>query len=513
VTAPYNHCSGFRIQTCSFYNEYFDYQSIPYWRSVGSKADILRNVDKYFVPLPSSIDPSIFQSLDVVFDYLERSCKLTEKSLKPLSVRDAIKLLPNDTSPGLPYTLQGFTTKGEVKDRLLRDYNIIKKIPNGGTFDLPCSAGVRLALVEKPANKPRLVWVYPASMITAEARFYGPLMSRLFSCLLFSWDFSFLRGGVNSLKQFCHGLTTFGTDVSAFDSTVHPQVIDYVFDWIGSRFVFNDKTLHDFNVMRKYFIHTPLWFKNKVYLKHQGVPSGSFFTQTIDSIVNVAYQLELVKNFTYNSICYRLEDEFRFLRVLGDDSLVSLSYEVTEDEFAYSIEKLNTSYGVVINANKGFFRSTGSVWRYTNFLGFDLSLATPPYLRKSALLIMAQCLFPEVAEKDVSVSMARLIGIKWSSGDDPKSLSVVNYFWDLLQERYPNISPGELPKEYQLMFRYVFGRFVPDISQYPSDELVILRYRGLRDCAVQESYQYGDYWDYVARRHSIVDYLISKLGK
>jgi len=473
---------------------------------------VLRNVNKFFTPLPQDIPDSIFDSLNSVYDYLERVCKLTSESLTPLTIRSAIKLLPNDTSPGLPYTLEGIKTKGEVKERLFRDYNTLRKIPPGGFYDYPCSAGIRLALTKKPDNKPRLVWVYPAVMITAESRFFGPLMSKIFSCLLFSWDFSFLRGGVNSLKQFCQGLTTYGTDVSGFDASVHPMVINHVFDWICSRFKLSKHDQHDFDVMRHYFINTPLWYKNRIYLKRQGVPSGSFFTQTIDSIVNVAYQLELIKSFKRFSVSrMTLEKEFKFLRVLGDDSLVALYYEVTLEQFTQAARDLEHHYSVVINVEKGFFRSPESPYARTNFLGFDVSLAAPPYLVKPATLIVAQCIFPEVAEKDAAISMARLIGIKWSSGDDPFLLSIVNEFYDLLELRYPGLQPSDLPKEYQLMFRYVFGRYVPDITKYPSDAQVISRYRDFSDPDVQLAYVCPTYWDYVLRRYKPADYITSKL--
>merc|ERR1712132_20037 len=87
------------------------------------------------------------------------------------------------------------------------------------------------------------------------------------------------------------------------------------------------------------------------------------------------------------------------------------------------------------------------------------------------MLVIAQCLFPENPEKDASISLARLIGIKWSAGDNLENLNIVDEFFEMLDDRYPDLLIADkLPKEYELLFRYVFGRIKIPIDSFPSNQ-------------------------------------------
>jgi len=113
---------------------------------------------------------------------------------------------------------------------------------------------------------------------------------------------------------------------------------------------------------------------------------------------------------------------------------------------------------------------------------------------------MAQCLFPEQPEKHVGISMARLIGIKWSSGDDPRCLAVCNHFWDRLKERYPDVKATEIPREYHTLFRYLFGNWQPSVEYYPTDDQVIARYRYPVAQYYRDLGRHFDYWLYIKTR-------------
>jgi len=476
-----HHVYGGRIALCPFYNEYFDLQQVPYWRSVGSRDDVDEVISRYFAPLPE-VNSDLVESLYTVLSELD----IFIQPVTPLSSSEANNVLPSNTSPGFPYSKNGIRTKGDCKDKILRDYEKgLDEAIRTRRFDIPCLAGLRLALAKKPKNKPRIVWVYPAVVQLAEAKYFMPIYKQLFHCKYFSWDFSFLRGEYEEIRYWlnsssCH----FGCDVSSFDATVSSTLINIIFDWIQSKFVMTWQQVREFNAIRNYFIETPLWYQNDIFYTRRGVPSGSFFTQLVDSIVNLAYQLYFVREALYSPYL-KLKDVFSFIRVLGDDSLAGIdpyfAYRMTAKRFAFGLSKLAES-GVEAHPEKGYFvnRITRETINQPEFLGFRFflnSMRVLPVLSKDPELVHAQCLFPESEEKDPGFAYARLVGIKWSTGDDPESLAIVNDYFDLLTKRFPNITPGSLPREYAHLFTYVFGRLKIDPSYYPSDNEVINRYR------------------------------------
>jgi len=491
-----HHCHGGKVESCKFYDQYFDYRDIEYWRSVGSRVDVFQNIEAFLLPDNTSNDLDPY--LDMVFHYLDDLC--FDELLTPLSIANAIKHLPNNTSPGFPYVKSELKTKEEAKPFLHSHYikAIRKKSTHVGSFDEPCLAALRLALAKKPRNKPRFVWVYPAVMATAEARFFMPLMVRMFKCLLFSWDFSFLRGEYAELQHFCQKSTVYGTDVSGFDASVSSHNIRRIFSWFKTKFTLNSIDRREFDMVEDYFINTPLWYEDGIYIKHKGVPSGSYFTQLVDSIVNLAYQAFLLSEMRgrmIDSLC-----DFAFIRVLGDDSLIAIEQAIPKTQFDLACDKISSVFNVQIHPAKGFYSCCEDEFedrKEFEFLGFGIDFFAPIHFKKDKGLILAQCLFPEEREKNPAYSMARLIGIKWSIGDDPDLLSIPNYFWFLLKERYPNVTPTEIPREYRLFFRYVLGNVMPESLTLPDDQVVINRYRCAQSVYLMKLYHNNNYHCYV----------------
>jgi len=487
-----NHCYGGKVQACPFYDRYFYFEDVPYWRSVGKQSDVQVRIDQFFDPLP---EPSQHQTdcLDIVLQYLDR---FIPDKIGPLSTEHAAACLPRDTSPGFPYTVtEPGVKKGELLSTIVSDYKKIVKPKKGFRFNEPCSAGLRLALAKKPANKPRLVWVYPAVVQLAEAKFFIPIYSLLYRCKMFAWDFSFLRGEYSEVERWLGGSATmYGSDVSSFDATVYASFLYRIFDWIASKFRMNVYQKLEFQAVADYFVNTPLWYKKQVYLKKRGVPSGSFYTQLIDSIVNLSYQIYIFENMYHVGIRkldgrnsypfpYTPPDffhEIKFCRILGDDSLVGFKEFIFKAaDYRHACECLRKN-GVIIHAEKGFFRGEDCINR-TEFLGFEMpSLCSNlqyPLLRKDPDLVVAQCMFPESQEKHPGIALARLIGIKWSCGDDNQAHEAVDYFHSLFEERHADAVPGDLPKEFKHLFQFVFGRIQVPVDKYPSTQEVVERYR------------------------------------
>jgi len=454
--------------------------------------DVEEQIDRFFEPLPEPGD-LMLQSLNEVFQELDR---FIPEPLQPLSCDSAAGCLPANTSPGFPYTVtEPGKKKGELLQEIVTDYKQLK-VTRGFRFEEPCSAGVRLALAKKPKNKPRLVWVYPATVQLSEAKFFIPIYSQLYACRYFAWDFSFLRGENAELEKFIPGSAiSYGIDISKFDASVHRTLIKEIFKWMKSHYSMTKQQNYEYDAVEDYFINTPLWYKKSIFMKRRGVPSGSFFTQLVDSIVNLAIQV-----FIYNvsAQSYRsFFDEITFLRVLGDDSLVSYKYRLFNyEEFCFALELLRRR-GFEAHPEKGFYWDLYRFTKPPEFLGFQMpslfSNIRSPILLKDADLVVAQCLFPEQKEKHPGISLARLIGIKWSCGDCHEAHDVVDFFHSLFSERHADVVPTDLPTEFRHLFQFVFGRIQIPVDRYPTTQEVVDRYLYCNEAFSKRLASFNDY--------------------
>ncbi|APG78353.1 RdRp [Xinzhou partiti-like virus 1] len=138
-------------------------------------------------------------------------------------------------------------------------------------------------------------------------------------------------------------------DISAFDSSVNQIFIDWFFDFVSKTVTFpNAFTRSAVDYCRFELKHTPVVMPDgKMYICHTGIPSGSYFTQLIDSYVNLimlrACQLSILESVvpTY---------------VLGDDSIFCHhnpnhleSFRVLFEEFGF---KLNVRKTIVSKSSQ-----------------------------------------------------------------------------------------------------------------------------------------------------------------
>ncbi|UTQ50848.1 MAG: RNA-dependent RNA polymerase [Plant associated deltapartitivirus 2] len=134
----------------------------------------------------------------------------------------------------------------------------------------------------------------------------------------------------------------YSVDWSTFDATVHRFEINTAFDLIKERLFFPDfDTEMAFELSRQLFIHKKIAAPDgKIYWSHKGIPSGSYFTSIIGSIVN-RLRMEYLWRLKYGrgpGCCY----------TLGDDSLIG-------DDLYYNPQELSDTamqYGWIINPDK-----------------------------------------------------------------------------------------------------------------------------------------------------------------
>lgn len=218
------------------------------------------------------------------------------------------KALKMSKSSGLPL----MTSKAES---LTYSLNREQQIRLGIKAPNPCVAYKRT----QKGNKTRLVWGYPLEMTLMEARFARPLIDmfkKRATPMAFGMTKSELGAKLNRYFEEQPG-NTICLDYSKYDTTISAEMIRRAFVILATWFSREEQEQFGWKTVVDYFIHTPIVMPDgHLYVgKNHGVPSGSYFTQLVDSVVNVA-------------LCYALRSKFHLtfnehqLYVLGDDVIL-----------------------------------------------------------------------------------------------------------------------------------------------------------------------------------------------
>lgn len=203
-------------------------------------------------------------------------------------------------------------------------------------------------------EKTRLVWGYPLEMTILESLIARPIidefLSRTDHPMAFGRTSTQMAGKFNAWSHSSDHIL--GADFSQFDASVKQKHIHFAFDVLKSYFnledlVYQDVTVGDiFNIVEDYFTKTPLVFPSPkgpslVLGKQEGVPSGSYFTQIVDSIVNYALSVDALNSL---SVAY----DYDHILVLGDDMIAFTRTKVNLEAFASQMQQ----YGYRCNAAK-----------------------------------------------------------------------------------------------------------------------------------------------------------------
>ncbi|UPT53711.1 MAG: RNA-dependent RNA polymerase [Bactrocera dorsalis partiti-like virus 2 isolate Bf] len=354
--------------------------------------------------------------------------------LKPISLREAAGLIPQSTSPGLPYlhTHPGMK-KGEVLATELPRIKRYWDAVGSGSFTLPphdCAAFARSHIGSADTNKVRPVWAYPLDVVCAEARFAHPYTDALKEQTIgrnTAYGMEMMCGGMTWLdNQLRHarlidpGCKFLMTDYSQFDSTVPAWLIRDCFAIIWECFK-GHCTREDYYIFKKlvsYFINTTIRNPDGRRLrKLHGVPSGSMFTNIIDTMVNFIVTRYIIKTICQSDV---MTDVY-----FGDDAIV-----VLRSSTLINIDLLSQAaayyFGMKINTKKSYW--TNNI-NNVHFLGYYNSHGDA---FKPSAELFASLLYPQYWVDDWKYTLARTMGTLMAAGGNNTDVFIVSQMIFLL---------------------------------------------------------------------------------
>jgi hypothetical protein len=253
-------------------------------------------------------------------------------NLVPLETKEELRAaIKEEKSSGAPL----FSDKGVAFES---DFRRMERYARGMCAAQPCVAYHRIQHgVTGP--KTRLVWGYPLHMTLLEAKYARPLITeflRVRTPMAFGLHRHELAARMLPITN--SGLR-YGFDFSGFDSSIHPRMISRAFMVLRSHF----KTINEpeWDRMIHYFIHTPILMSDGfIYTVHKGVPSGSYFTQLVDSIINYFSVQYATLSLTGKPV------EREKLLVLGDDGLVGFDVFIPLPKWTMKFKELGLTLSV-----------------------------------------------------------------------------------------------------------------------------------------------------------------------
>lgn len=315
--------------------------------------------------------------------------------LEPLHIWDESIISNWKGSAGI--TAFGQTKREAFSRGLLSANRILGNTSGERRKPEPCIALTRTG----KAGKSRLIWGYPMSMTLIEGTIAKPLLSYLkggSTPMAFAMTNKTLGMKILSASQSKRYF--YSLDASQFDSSIQKAMIQVAFSiirtWYDCSEKFGDTNMsigEVIDIIEEYFIHTPIVMPtgNKevkgegiLHLgKKHGVPSGSYFTQLVDSIVNVIILGALSSKFGFY-----VNDKEIF--VLGDDLLF---FTNTHLDVAKLASYAKSTFGMNFNKEKS---THGYSYERVPFLGRDWVKGIP---YRETVKAIKKMLYPESYRK------------------------------------------------------------------------------------------------------------------
>nr|QUS52685.1 RNA-dependent RNA polymerase [Mute swan feces associated partitiviridae L] len=324
---------------------------------------------------------------------------------------------PKSKSPGLPYILEGVHRKDIAFDRDFGNLlGVWDRIGRGRPVHLPdVCAYFRAQLATHDKDKIRAVWGFPLAVTAEEARFVYPYLEWIKkSKAPVSYGLEMAKGGMAYINSMLlSGRTYCCLDWSSFDKCPPAWLIRDVFGILKQSFdmssvlasdgkyfpVRKDKSDRRWERLVSYFINTTIRFPDgRRFRKDGGIPSGSVFTNIVDTIVNCI----VTRYMVYQCTGHLPEGEIYH----GDDSVLSLRGCVNLDDWS---KLALSSFGLVLSTKKSWCTKNR---RNVHFLGFYNSNGFPI---RSQDFILSSFIEPERVITSVLETTARAVGQMYST--------------------------------------------------------------------------------------------------
>lgn len=328
-------------------------------------------------------------------DFISEFSKLHLHPVRYHSDGDIERTLPKlDTHAGFTYIVSGVKEKGGNLDDIYARFNReVAQATESGSFGKPILPAVRTqgnghafeddgTFTGDCDHKTRMVSMIDLIVIIAELMFAKPIQDYMAEAKWYAGgkdlDYGVARilVGMRSRYPFWVSL-----DYSSFDQSISAWLIHDAFEIILSAFselTEGDKRL--FQVIEHDFIVKDFVFGDEVIHSERGVPSGSMFTQIVDSIVNV---------LVINTYLKATGNTGRMI-VMGDDNLVYTDRKIDVDLLSSYLKK---NFGMTVNVLK---TCSGRAFHHPTFLSCEWRLEGR--YREPHVLI-SKLLYPERERK------------------------------------------------------------------------------------------------------------------
>lgn len=373
------------LEEIDYLNHVVDDQGKPYSQSLREYAK-LRDAAKAFEgPSYTSFrwNANYRKALETVREKFERL------RLTPLEMSDSAAILENlpkvDTHSGWTYIQTGVRRKGEFgKETFAVCSQAEEAARNNGSFNCPILPGSRTqgsgvykwdgSRTGTCKHKSRIVMMVALPVIVAELKYAKPLQKAMSGF----WTYA----GGKSAKEIARIIEVrrqtypywISADYSSFDSSISRWLLEDAFDILKSAFSYVDNVL--WKIIVDDFIEKNIVLDGEVIHAEKGVPSGSMFTQIVDSVVNMI----LMETYA-TSKGIRME-----MIVMGDDNLVFSQKAIdVEDLSMYVLH----NFGMTINAGKTL---TGTRTDHPEFLSREW---TPVGQWRHPNQLLSRLLYPE----------------------------------------------------------------------------------------------------------------------
>lgn len=317
------------------------------------------------------------KSLEELKSYFKQFGYLTP--LNYSSSQDIIDAIPKmDTHSGWTWVETGLKEKGDNMDNIFHRFQKELAVAKSNhTMNKPILVGFRTQASGEFTDdgqetgtckhKTRVVCMVDLMQIILELKYAKPVQRLMANCSIYAGgkDPTQISVIINNGKH--RNPTWWSIDYSNYDMTISSWLIEDAFSILKS--LFRNVDEEEWALIVHDFIHKDFIVNEGIVHADKGVPSGSMFTQIIDSIVNCI----VVKTY-FNSINSKCE-----MITMGDDNLIFSNLEVSQVDDLSSY--LNKNFGLETNSDKSsvgtrrdtpeflsrFWRIDGQ-WRHPNLL-------------------------------------------------------------------------------------------------------------------------------------------------